>query len=215
MKIELAPVIHLLHSAPHSTLATQSLQMPGYPYATVLPNVLDECHRPILLISALAEHTKNILADNKVSISVVESGGGNVQAGARLSIIGDAERFEADDALKSRYLRYLPDAEQYLMLDFMFFRIQPKRIRYIGGVGRMGWLEADELGQASISLAFEASLIDLGNGHTQEGVRLLGIDSFGLDYLADGQQKRFGFASPITSERLLAAEVVASVAMLN
>lgn len=74
MKIELAPVIHLLHSAPHSTLATQSLQMPGYPYATVLPNVLDECHRPILLISALAEHTKNILADNKVSISVVESG---------------------------------------------------------------------------------------------------------------------------------------------
>ncbi|HMT81676.1 MAG TPA: pyridoxamine 5'-phosphate oxidase family protein [Azonexus sp.] len=215
MKIELTPVIHLLHSAQHSTLASQSLQMPGYPYATVLPNVLDDYHRPVLLISALAEHTKNILANGRVSISIVEPGCGNVQAGARLSIIGDAEQFEADEALKSRYLRYLPDAEQYLMLDFMFFRIQPQRIRYIGGVGKMGWLEADALGQDSISLNVEAGLLALASQHTQIGIRLLGIDNFGMDYCVDGQQKRLSFESPIRAEELLEAAVVASAQQLN
>ena len=215
MKIELTPVIHLLHSAQHSTLASQSLQMPGYPYATVLPNVLDDYHRPVLLISALAEHTKNILANGRVSISIVEPGCGNVQAGARLSIIGDAEQFEADEALKSRYLRYLPDAEQYLMLDFMFFRIQPQRIRYIGGVGKMGWLEADALGQDSISLNVEARLLALASRHTQIGIRLLGIDNFGMDYCVDGQQKRLSFESPIRAEELLEAAVVASAQQLN
>lgn len=215
MKIELTPVIHLLHSAQHSTLASQSLQMPGYPYATVLPNVLDDYHRPVLLISALAEHTKNILANGRVSISIVEPGCGNVQAGARLSIIGDAEQFEADEALKARYLRYQPDAEQYLMLDFMFFRIQPQRIRYIGGVGKMGWLEADALGQDSISLNVEAGLLALASRHTQIGIRLLGIDNFGMDYCVDGQQKRLSFESPIRAEELLEAAVVASAQQLN
>ena len=215
MKIELTPVIHLLHSAQHSTLASQSLQMPGYPYATVLPNVLDDYHRPVLLISALAEHTKNILANGRVSISIVEPGCGNVQAGARLSIIGDAEQFEADEALKSRYLRYLPDAEQYLMLDFTFFRIQPQRIRYIGGVGKMGWLEADALGQDSISLNVEAGLLALASRHTQIGIRLLGIDNFGMDYCVDGQQKRLSFESPIRAEELLEAAVVAAAELLS
>ena len=215
MKIELTPVIHLLHSAQHSTLASQSLQMPGYPYATVLPNVLDDYHRPVLLISALAEHTKNILANGRVSISIVEPGCDNVQAGARLSIIGDAEQFEADEALKARYLRYQPDAEQYLMLDFTFFRIQPQRIRYIGGVGKMGWLEADALGQDSISLNVEAGLLALASRHTQIGIRLLGIDNFGMDYCVDGQQKRLSFESPIRAEELLEAAVVASAQQLN
>lgn len=145
MKLELAPVLELLHSVHASTLATQSLQMAGYPYATVVPNVLDEQHRPILLISALAEHTKNLVANPKVSISVTESGISNVQDGRRLTLVGDAEQFDASEGLKARYLRYQPAAEQYLMLDFMFFRILPKRLRYIGGVGRMGWVESEVL----------------------------------------------------------------------
>ena len=129
MKLELAPVLNLLHSAQAATLATQSMQMPGYPYATVVPNVLDEQHRPILLISALAEHTKNLLTDAKVSISVTETGISNVQDGQRLTLVGDAERFEPSSDLIARYLRYVPAAEQYLALDFMFFRIIPKRLR--------------------------------------------------------------------------------------
>lgn len=191
MKLELAPVLNLLHSAPASTLATQSIQMPGYPYATVVPHVLDEQHRPILLISALAEHTKNLLADPKVSISVNESGITNVQDGQRLTLVGDAERFEPDQALITRYLRYVPAAEQYLALDFMFFRIRPKRLRYIGGVGKMGWVEAEDFDTAtSLSLADEAALLAEAESVVPRNVTVLGIDGYGIDYVADGFRDR-------------------------
>lgn len=191
MKLELAPVLNLLHSAPASTLATQSIQMPGYPYATVVPNVLDEQHRPILLISALAEHTKNLLADPKVSISINESGITNVQDGQRLTLVGDAERFEPDQALITRYLRYVPAAEQYLTLDFMFFRILPKRLRYIGGVGKMGWVEAEAFDTAtSLSLAEEAALLAEAESVVPRNVTVLGIDGYGIDYVADGFRDR-------------------------
>ena len=136
------PVINLLHLAEFSTLATQSQQLPGYPYATAVPNVLDENHRPLLLISRLAEHTKNLLADPRVSLSLVEPGTANVQTAARITLLGDAQQFQPDDLLKTRYLRYIPDAAQYLELDFMFFRVNPRRIRFIAGIGKMGWLEA-------------------------------------------------------------------------
>lgn len=191
MKLELAPVLNLLHSAPASTLATQSIQMPGYPYATVVPNVLDEQHRPILLISALAEHTKNLLADPKVSISVNESGITNIQDGQRLTLVGDAERFEPDQALITRYLRYVPAAEQYLTLDFMFFRIIPKRLRYIGGVGNMGWVEAEAFDTAtSLSLAEEGALLAEAESVVPRNVTVLGIDGYGIDYVADGFRDR-------------------------
>ena len=194
MKLDLAPVLNLLHSAHASTLATQFTQMTGYPYATVIPNILDEQHRPILLISALAEHTKNLLSDPKVSISVTESGVPNVQDGQRMTLVGDAEQFVPGDALKARYLRYLPAAEQYLMLDFMFFRIQPKRLRYIGGVGKMGWLETEVLDAVpSLSLAEEATLLAEAQAIAPSNITLLGIDPFGIDYLADEFRDRSAF----------------------
>ena len=206
MKLELSPVINLLHSASASTLATQSLQMPGYPYATVVPNVLDEQHQPILLTSALAEHTKNLLADHKVSISVTESGIANVQDGQRLTLIGDAEQFEPSQELVARYLRYVPAAEQYLQLDFMFFRIIPKRLRYIGGVGKMGWVESDTLGAANkLSLASEAELIGEANILAPRNIALLGIDPYGIDYIADGFRDRRALEEGALRDAVLAA----------
>lgn len=211
MKRELSPVLDLLHGAPALTLATQSLQMPGYPYATVVPNVLDEEHRPILLISALAEHTKNLLSDPRVSISVTESGLANVQDGQRLTLVGDAERCEPGADLKARYLRYVPAAERYLVLDFMFFRILPRRLRYIGGLGKMGWVAAETLAAASsLSLAEEAALLAEAQALAPANVSLLGIDPYGIDYLADGFRHRAGLG-----EGPLRNAVLASVPKLS
>ncbi len=114
MKLAVGPVLNLLHEATYSTLATQSAQLPGYPYATVVPNVLDEYHRPVLLISALAEHTKNLLVTPQTCLSLIEPGTANVQTAARISLLGDAEQFAPSDLLKARYLRFLPDAAQFL-----------------------------------------------------------------------------------------------------
>lgn len=194
MKLVVEPVINLLHQAACSTLATQSAQLPGYPYATVVPNVLDECHRPLLLVSALAEHTKNLLADHRISLSLLESGTANVQTAARITLLGDAEPFDPAELLTARYLRYLPDAAQYLELDFMFFRVNPKRVRFIAGVGKMGWLEAAQWAAVpSLSLAREGALVEIAQRAAPTGIRILGVDGYGIDYEADGFRDRQAF----------------------
>lgn len=197
MQIPLAAVIHLLHEAPHAILSTHSTQLPGYPYGTAVPLVVDEAQRPLLLISALAEHTKNLLADPRASLAVVEAGPANVQDAARATLVGRIEPFQPTPELVQRYLRYQPEAEQYLQLDFMFFRLQVERLRYIGGIGRMGWLDADAWQAASaIGLTEESRL--LAEVPQQADRRLLGVDPLGIDYEIDGRRRRQRFANPLS-----------------
>lgn len=197
MQIPVAPVIHLLHEAPHAILSTHSTQLPGYPYGTAVPMVVDAAQQPLLLLSALAEHTRNLLADPRASLSVVKPEGGNIQSAARLTLVGDAERFEPCPELVARYLRYQPDAEQYLELDFMFFRLHPRRVRFIAGVGKMGWLESDEWEAIpAIASADEAALLKTATLQAPAGIRLLGIDCFGIDYEVKGQRQRQRFPDP-------------------
>ncbi|MDB5802092.1 MAG: pyridoxamine 5-phosphate oxidase family protein [Rhodocyclales bacterium] len=215
MKISIAEIISLLHTADHATLATQSLQLRGYPYATVVPCVVDEMHRPIFLVSQLAEHTKNLLADARTSLSVMRAEG-NAQTTARLTLLGDTERLEPSPEMIARYLRYHPDAEQYLALDFTFFRMQPQRVRFIGGIGRMGWLESEYwCGSPGIPLAEEAFLLqDLAKNLHGE-IRLLGVDCHGVDYTVNGHRARSDFNTPASSAEeigTLAAELLTGLA---
>lgn len=205
MKIAIAPVIHLLHEAPHAILSTHSTQMPGFPYGTAVPLVLDESHQPIFLISALAEHTKNLLTDARASLAIVELGKANIQDAARLTLIGRAEPFTPAPELVQRYLRYQPDAEQYLQLDFMFFQLKPERARFIGGVGKMGWLEGQEWDNtARISLPEEVVLLNQATSETPKSGQIMGIDAFGIDYATNDAKNRLRFDLPQTFDSLQA-----------
>lgn len=191
VKIPIEAALTLLHESTYGTLATNSSQLPGYPYATVVPYVLDESHCPVLCISALAEHTKNLLTDPRVSLSVVQPGATDVQATARLTWVADAEQYEATPAFLARYFRYEPGSEQLLDLDFMFFRLNPKRIRFIGGVGRMGWLEEPEWKALTrLPAADEALFVDEVSAVLPGRARVLGIDHYGIDYELAGQRQR-------------------------
>ena len=198
MQIPLADVIHLLHEASHAILSTHSTQLPGYPYGTAVPLVLDEAQRPLLLISALAEHTKNLLADPRASLAVVEAGQANVQDAARATLVGRIEPFQPTAELVQRYLRYQPDAEQYLQLDFMFFRLHVERLRYIGGIGRMGWLDAEAWQAASVLDPAEESRL-LAEAPQYPDRRLFGVDPLGIDYEIGGRRRRQRFADPLSA----------------
>jgi putative heme iron utilization protein len=200
MKIHFDTVIQLMHKTSYGVLATQSTQVAGYPFASILPFILDEQHCPVFLISSLAEHTKNVLADHRASLLVSSPDGHNVLTGARLTVVGDATRFEASQELVARYLRYQPDAKQYLELgDFAFFRLTPKRARYVAGFGEMGWIEEVEWANAAV-----LSLIDEAK-FCQEilpmGIRLLGLDCYGVDIERQGKRERQQFPNaPVTTK---------------
>ncbi len=204
MQIPLGPVVSLLHEASSATLATQFAALSGYPYASATPYVVDERHWPVICVSALAEHTRNLRADARTSLSVVQPGASDLQNAPRLTIIAEAERFEASAAFRARYQRYQPGTENLLNLDFMFFRLRPLRMRYIGGFARMGWIsEADWEKLPAYPLAEEEALLREFSERVPVGARVLGVDCLGIDYEMGGQRRRLGFPdAPVARERL-------------
>lgn len=176
------------------------MQLPGFPFATALPFVPDECHRPVWLMSALAEHTKNMQADCRTSF-VVATGANAVLNEFRVTLVGEAQPFTASKEWVARYLRYEPQAQHYLELgDFTFYRLAPKHIRHIAGSGRMGWFDESAWATAKcLSMADEATLYQECVGLQSPGLRLLGIDCYGVDLEHEGKRERQRFPKPLQS----------------
>ena len=140
-----------LRSTRSGVLSSFSAKFSGYPFGSVMPFVLDHNCQPIVLISSIAEHTKNIIANPKVSLLVFQSNNlksaEDLHANGRLTLIGEAVQIDKDDAdLMARYCRYFPESTGYLaMHDFQFYRINIAQARYVAGFGKMGWLAGKEL----------------------------------------------------------------------
>lgn len=204
--------LHLLHRVPEGTLATHSREPRGFPYPTALPFALTADHMPMLLISHLAEHTRNLQADARAGFLVAHAAQGGVLEGQRLTMLGSFAPAspEKSDELARRYLRYHPDSARYLELgDFSLWVMSLERMRYIGGFGAMGWLAGDELDSLeSLSSADEASLCEYFDAYPGRpaNLRLLGIDRYGCDLLLEGSRNRFTFDKPkLTADELKAA----------
>lgn len=133
----------LLLAAWQGILSTNSREVPGYPFGSVAPYCLDATGRPLILISELAQHTKNLRADPRCSLIVVAPGE-DLQANARLTLVGDCHPLAdapAIEAAAARYYRYFPESTDFHRIhDFRFFRLEPVRCRYIGGFGRIHWV---------------------------------------------------------------------------
>ena len=100
----------------------------GDPYCSLVNVASHPDGSPILLISRLAVHTRNILADSRVSLMLDERAEGDPLEGSRIMLAGRAEQAGADDRtiLRRRYLNAHPSAEAFVdFKDFSFFRIRP------------------------------------------------------------------------------------------
>jgi heme iron utilization protein len=139
----------LVEEAQTATLATLALRPPGHPFATLVAIACDDRHRPLLLLSKLAEHTKNLEADPRASILFADqrpTSGKEPLASARVTLVGACTRIPDEDiaSARARYLAKHPDAKQWVTFaDFGFFRLDPEEVRFVAGFGRMGWIEKD------------------------------------------------------------------------
>src|ERR1700716_3816916 len=120
----------------------------GDPYCSLVNVASHPDGSPILLISRLALHTRNILGDSRVSLMLDERAAGDPLEGARIMLAGRAEEpaGEPADILRRRYLNAHPSAEVFVdFKDFSFFRIRPKGAHLVAGFGRIVDLAADQL----------------------------------------------------------------------
>ena len=126
------------------SLATLTIEPAGYPYASMITFALAG-GAPVFLISRLAEHTRNLLADSRASLLVHERDKADPLANARVTLLGRVHQLErGPSTAREAYLAAHPQAAYYADFDdFDFFRMQVEGVRYIGGYGRMSWVEPD------------------------------------------------------------------------
>jgi heme iron utilization protein len=136
-----------------ASLGTMARDIPEHPFVTLVSVAFDERGRALLLLSRLAEHTANLEACGNASLLVSEAAGGEGDplAAGRVTLVGTCGRVpDAEvEACRAIYLGRHPEAKGYAgFADFGLFRLEPGAIRYVGGFGRMSWVDARDYADA-------------------------------------------------------------------
>ena len=202
---------HLMRSRDHVALGTS---LAGHPYVSLVASACEADARPLLLLSDIAQHTKNLLADPRVSLLFEDTvGHPDPLAGPRLTLLGRAERCE-DPRSTARFAARHPASARYAgFADFHLYRVAIERGHLVAGFGRIAWIEAEQLGfqgDASALAEAEAEIIAHMNadhadaialyaerllGRQGEGWRMTGIDPEGIDLRREGDTARLDFAT--------------------
>jgi len=126
----------LLREARSGALATL-MQDSGDPYCSLVNVATTVGGAPVLLLSKLAVHTKNLLSDPRASLMLDERKEGDPLEGARVMLMGRCAKDE-DPATRIAYLRRHPDAEMYANFsDFSFYRMEVGSAHLVAGFGRI------------------------------------------------------------------------------
>jgi putative heme iron utilization protein len=210
-------------TAPLSTIAREP---EGFPFGSLVAIATDGYGRPLLLLSTLAEHTRNLAARSDASILVTESSASEQEplALGRVTILGACAEVARDEveSVRAIFLEQQPRSSTYASFaDFSFYRLEPASLRYVGGFGRMSWVtaadyrlaEPDPLAGAAASilrhmngdhgdavLAYAATLVGV-KGATS--ATMTSVDRYGFDLAVvtdfGPRAVRLGFDEPLSS----------------
>jgi heme iron utilization protein len=217
----------LVSGQSRGALSTIGLQPAGTPFGSVATYGLDDEGCPSFFVSTLAEHTRNIDADPRASLLVVEDTpeGADPLASGRVTLLGVvAEVTDPEQRAASRasYLAANPGAFYVDYGDFRCLRLDVTDIRYVGGFGRMSWVDAPSYRKAQPDPLLSVAAGILGHMNTDHADSLVtlchhfagrgdvvaasmtAVDRYGFEVVADvgGDRRealRIGFPSDQTS----------------
>jgi heme iron utilization protein len=203
----------------------------GDPYCSLVNHATRSDGSPILLVLRLAIHTKNILADARVSLMLDERAEGDPLEGARIMLLGRAQEVGGEDLerVRRRYLNAHPSAEAFVdFKDFSFFLIRPSGTHLVAGFGRIVDLKPDqfltEIGDAAALLEAEQGAIEHMNADHRDTMNLYatkllgaesadwrcsGCDPEGIDMQAGRATLRLEFPERVTTPSELRKMLVA------
>ncbi|WHN66037.1 DUF2470 domain-containing protein [Cysteiniphilum sp. QT6929] len=129
----------------YGVLATQSVAMPGYPFGSLVAYAFDTDGEVLVYISKLAQHTRNVAKDDKVSLTIIEDEKEDIQQAGRVTILGRLNRLEDEEKVASVYTRFFPESKDYQdkTHDFHFYKLHIEKVRFIGGFGDINWVNKE------------------------------------------------------------------------
>lgn len=201
----------LLRSIRSGALAT--LDTDGTPFASLVTIATDVDGTPLMLLSQLSAHTRNLLADPRCSLLFSAGGKGDPLAHPRLTVAGRATRTTVTRA-RERFLARHPKAALYADFpDFGFFALEPTAGHLNGGFAKAATLtEAElllDLAGAEAMVAGERGAVEHMNADHADALalyavsegeaawRLTGLDPEGMDLMAADRTARVVYPEPV------------------
>jgi putative heme iron utilization protein len=214
----------LLRARDRAALATS---LRGAPYASLVLLVADLDASPLLLLSDLAQHSRNIAFDPRVSLLLdATEGHPDPLTGPRLTLIGRAEAID-DPRRLARFTAHHPTSSLYSgFADFRLYRVTVERGHLVAGFGRIHWIEGRDLlvsADTSVLAAAESGILRHMNADHVEAIRnyaqrllgrsgadwrMTGIDPDGIDLRCHGEAARLDFAAPVLTPAAARAALV-------
>jgi heme iron utilization protein len=191
----------------------------GDPYCSLVNVASYPDGSPILLISRLALHTRNILGDARVSLMLDERSEGDPLEGSRIMLAGRAEEAVSDlEVMRRRYLNVHASAQAFVdFRDFSFFRIRPSGMHLVAGFGRIVDLKPEQflsdISDASALVEAEQGAVNHMNADHRDATNLYatrllgaeaadwrctGCDPDGIDLQAGAKILRLDFPERVT-----------------
>jgi heme oxygenase (biliverdin-IX-beta and delta-forming) len=217
---------YMVRRVARAALGTLLATAEGAPYVSLANVATDHDGAPLLLLSDLADHTRNLAVDPRASLLFDDTGEReDLLAGERVTLQGRISRSD-EPRHRRRYLARHPVAAMYAdFKDFNFYRLAVERAHLVAGFGRIHWLAASALlaPPAPVLTAREADIVLHMNddhpdaldacaqgllGLTGDGWRLTGVDPEGCDLRRGHRVARLTFAQPLTDAESARAELV-------
>ncbi len=175
----------LVRQSTVGVVSTLSKNLQGYPFGSVTPFISDSDGTLFMYISDIAQHARNLHQDSRMSLLVFDhSEGGDQNERARVTLVGDAKIVEADkhQTMLERYVLRFPEANAYTKAhDFNIWQVDIKRVRFIGGFGKIFWLEKEEwlAAPSPWDKVAEDRMINHMNEDHQDAMMLIWLQHFG------------------------------------
>lgn len=220
----------LMRRCRHAALATS---LDGRPYVSLVAVACRPDATPLLLLSDLAQHTRNLAADPLVSLLFADPAGAapDPLAGPRLSLLGRVEG-SADPGETACFAARHPASAAYAgFADFRLYRVAIERGHLVAGFGRISWVAGDALRVSPEAAALQAAEADIVRHMNADheaalalyaerllgrrggaGWRMTGIDPDGIDLRRDDEVARLDFAAPVPTPAAAREALVALVA---
>ncbi|HEX3538055.1 MAG TPA: DUF2470 domain-containing protein [Stellaceae bacterium] len=200
----------------------------GGPYVSLVAAACDHDASPLLMLSNLAQHTRNFAADNHVSLLFDGTREfADPLAGPRLTVLGRIERCDEATA-RDRFVARHPDSAAYAGFgDFSLYRVSVERGHFVAGFGRISWIDGPLLrfdGDATKLAAAEPEIIaHMNQDHADaialfaerllersgSGWQMTGVDPEGIDLRSGSDAARLDFAEPVLTPAAARAALVA------
>src|SRR5271169_2195584 len=209
------------------TRAALATSLRGAPYASLVLIAADLDASPFLLLSDLAQHSRNIAFDPRVSLLIDGTAGyRDPLTGPRLTVIGQARAVEDPRGL-ARFTAHHPTSAVYSgFADFQLYRVTVERGHLVAGFGRIHWIDGRDLrfsADTAPLAAAEPEILLHMNEHHADAVadyargllgraaadwRMIGIDPEGIDLQRDGETARLDFPAPVLTPEAARAALI-------